>query len=264
MRPLSQIRLAPLGLGPLSLGVACALALAPLPIAQSRAASGIPAVVASAVASAQRPETDKTRDVNRKPAEVVAFSGLKPGEKIIDFLPGTGYYSRIFSGVVGPRGHVYSFYPTELKKGQPQAGEHPFAGLDNVTALRGSVNAVKAPEPVDMVWISDNYHDLHDPPFGPADLGKVNKSVYDALKPGGIYLVLDHAAEPGSGLRDTNTRHRIDEAVVKKEVEAAGFKLIGESKVLHNPADDHQKRIFDPAIRGRTDQFILKFQKPKG
>jgi predicted methyltransferase len=218
----------------------------------------------AALAGGQRPAADTARDADRKPAEVVAFSGLKPSQKIIDLLPGGGYYSRIFSDVVGATGHVYSYYPTEMQRSLPKTGDQPYPGFDNVTALRGPVDKVAAPEPVDMVWTSDNYHDLHDPAFGPADLAKVNKSVYDALKPGGIYLVLDHAAQPGSGLRDTDTLHRIDEAAVKKEVEAAGFKLVGESKVLRNPADDHQKRVYDPAIRGRTDQFILKFQKPKG
>jgi predicted methyltransferase len=124
-------------------------------------------------------------------------------------------------------------------------------------------NDFAAPAPLDLVWISDNYHDLHDPFLAPADLAKINAAVFKALKPGGIYLVLDHAAPAGSGLADTNTLHRIDEAVVKSEVEAAGFKLVGESDALRNPADDHTKAIFDPVLRGHTDQFILKFRKPK-
>ena len=90
----------------------------------------------------------------------------------------------------------------------------------------------------------------------------LNKAIYDALKPGGIYLVLDHAAAAGSGLRDTETLHRIDPAAVKKEVLAAGFVLDGESDVLHNPQDDHTAKVFDPAIRGKTDKFIFRFRKP--
>jgi predicted methyltransferase len=230
---------------------------------QASAAKAIPEADSAAVANPDRPAADRQRDVNRKPAEIVAFAGMKPGEKVADFLPGTGYYSRIFSGVVGPRGHVYAFYPAELKHGQPAVGSAPFPGFTNVTAISSPVNEFKAPAKLDVVWLSDNYHDLHDPPFGPADLAKVNKAVFDALKPGGTYLVLDHAAEPGSGLRDTNTRHRIDEETVKKEIEAAGFTLAGESPVLRNPADDHLARIFDPSIRGKTDQFVLKFRKPK-
>ncbi len=119
-----------------------------------------------------------------------------------------------------------------------------------------------APEPLDVVWTSQNYHDLKDSFFAPADTALVNKAVYDALKPGGLYIVLDHSAENGSGIRDTDTLHRIDEAVVKKEVEAAGFKFVGESNVLRNKDDARTLKVFDKEIRGHTDQFILKFRKP--
>lgn len=231
------------------------------------AATAIPGYIAAAVANANRPDVDKQRDDARKPAETIAFSGMKPGWVIADFIPGTGYYDRIFSGVVGAKGHVYGFYPAELKSfvktPLPPDGTKPFAKFDNVTTLLAPANDFAAPAPLDLVWISDNYHDLHDPFFAPADLAKVNAAVFKALKPGGIYLVLDHAAPAGSGLADTNTLHRIDEAAVKTEVEAAGFKLVGESDALHNPADDHSKAILDPSIRAHTDQFILKFRKPK-
>jgi predicted methyltransferase len=131
-----------------------------------------------------------------------------------------------------------------------------------VTALVTPVNDFAAPERLDLVWLSDNYHDPHDPFFAQADMAKINKAVFMALKRGGIYLVPEHAAEAGSGLRDTNTRHRIDEETVKREVEAAGFQLVSESSVLRNPADDHLTAIFAPAIRGHTNQFILQFRKP--
>ena len=231
------------------------------------AAPSIPAYVTAAVADANRPDADKQRDAARKPAETIAFSGMKPGWVIADFIPGTGYYDRIFSGVVGPKGHVYGFYPAELKSiaktPLPPNGAKPFDKFDNVTTLLAPANDFAAPAPLDLVWISDNYHDLHDPFFAPADLAKVNAAVFKALKPGGIYLVLDHAAPAGSGLADTNTLHRIDEASVKSEVEAAGFQLVSASDILKNPADDHSTKIFDPSIRGHTDQFILKFRKPK-
>ncbi|MEJ0041940.1 MAG: hypothetical protein WDM81_06880 [Rhizomicrobium sp.] len=110
---------------------------------------------------------------------------------------------------------------------------------------------------------AQNYHDFHDPFYAPADLSLVNKAVFAALKQGGVFIVLDHAAANGSGLRDTNTLHRIDEATVKQEIEAAGFKFVGESKVLRNPKDPRDKFVFDPAIRHHTDQFILKFIKPR-
>ena len=246
--------------------IALGLALGAIAAAAALAAPAVPAYVASAVASPARPDADRQRDEARKPADIIAFAGLKPGQAIADVIPGTGYFSRIFSGVVGAKGHVYAFYPAELrnfiKQPLPTDGQKPLAGFDNVTAVVAPVNEFAAPGKLDMVWISDNYHDLHDPFFAPADLAKVNAAVFKALKSGGVYLVLDHAAEAGSALRDTNTRHRIDEASVKIEVEAAGFKLAGESDALKNSADTHLTAIFDPAIRGHTDQFILKFRKP--
>jgi predicted methyltransferase len=246
----------------LAVGLASAIA-----ISAAVAAPAIPAYVTGAVAGANRPDADKQRDDGRKPAETIAFAGLKPGQSIADFLPGTGYYDRIFSGVVGPKGHVYAYYPAEMKAFSktplPADGTKPFDKYDNVTSVSTPANDFALPAPIDMVWISDNYHDIHDPFFAPAEVAKVNAAVFKALKPGGIYLVLDHAAPAGSGLADTNTTHRIDEAVVKTEVEAAGFQLVGESDALRNAADDHSKLVFDPSIRGHTDQFILKFRKPK-
>ncbi len=231
-------------------------------------APAIPAYIAAAVANPNRPDADRQRDDARKPAETIAFSGMKPGWAIADYIPGSGYYDRIFSGVVGAKGHVYGFYPAELKAfiktPLPADGSKPLDKFDNFTALSAAANDFAAPAPLDLVWISDNYHDLHDPFFAPADIAKVNAAVFKALKPGGIYLVIDHAAPAGTGLADTNTLHRIDEASVKTEVEAAGFQLAGESDALKNPADSRLTKIFDPAIRGHTDQFILKFRKPKG
>jgi predicted methyltransferase len=115
---------------------------------------------------------------------------------------------------------------------------------------------------VDVVWTSQNYHDMHDSFMGPPDIGKVNAAIYNALKPGGVYIVLDHAADAGSGLRDTDTLHRIDPAAAKKEVTAAGFEFVGADDALKNPADPHTKNVFDPSIRGKTDQFVFKFRKP--
>jgi predicted methyltransferase len=116
------------------------------------------------------------------------------------------------------------------------------------------------PTPVDLVWTSQNYHDLHN--FPGLDLEVLNKMVFDDLKPGGIYLILDHAAESGSGERDTKTLHRIDSETVKKEVLAAGFVFVASSNLLSQPGDSHSTKVFDPAVRGKTDQFILKFRKP--
>jgi len=230
-------------------------------------AQKIPAYITAAVANPDRPEADTKRDADRKPAESVAFAGIKPGDKVADLIPGRGYFTKIFSKVVGPKGWVYAYYPSNIdaiytKNGLtfpvPANPKYP-----NVSVIHAPAEKFVAPEKLDVVWTSQNYHDMHDKFFGPADLGAVNKAVYDSLKPGGTYVVLDHVAEAGSGLRDTDTLHRIDPAVVKKEVEAAGFVFVGESKVLADPADDHTKKVFDSSIRGKTDQFIFKFKKPR-
>lgn len=234
-------------------------------LATGAAAAPAPSAdVAAAVASPDRPPADRARDAERKPAELIAFAGVQPGWKIADFLPGGGYFSRILAKTVGPKGHVYAVYAAELADRHPPPADlaRPFPEAANVTALVRPVNDFAAPEPLDLVWISDNYHDLHDAFFAPADLAKINAAVFRALKPGGIYLVVDHAAEPGSGLRDTDTLHRIDEKTLTAEIEAAGFVLAGASDALRNPGDAHTLRVFDPAIRGHTDQFVLKFRKP--
>jgi predicted methyltransferase len=235
--------------------------------ATTSAHNAVPPNIANAVANQDRPDEDRQRDANRKPAEVLTFVGIKNGEKVADFIPGKGYFSRILSSAVGPQGHVYAFIPSEfatfLKQPLPANGSTPYPQFKNVSVIAGPVNDFAAPEPLDLVWISLNYHDLHDPFFAPADLGKINKAVFAALKPGGRYVVIDHAAAPGSGLRDTNTLHRIDEASVKSEIEAAGFKLDGESDLLFNAGDPRTANVRDPTIRGKTDQFILIFRKPK-
>jgi predicted methyltransferase len=133
----------------------------------------------------------------------------------------------------------------------------------NVELLTGPIDKPGLPAKLDAVFIRQNYHDLHDKFMGPADVAAFNKNVFAALKPGGVYVVLDHAAVAGSGLAGTEGLHRIDEATVKAEVLAAGFKLDGESKILANPEDDHTKFVFHPSVRGKTDQFLLRFRKPK-
>ena len=233
----------------------------------AKSASDIPAYIARAVADAGRPPDDKAQDANRKPDEVLAFAGVKPGDKVVDLMPGSGYYTRIFSKIVGAQGKVYALQPSEMDKIAPKRLQSlkTFAGTaayPNVAVLVQPIAAISIPERVDMVWTSQNYHDLHDPFMGTPDMAKFDKSVFGALKPGGIFLVLDHAAADGSGVSRTNDLHRIDPASVKAEVTAAGFEFVGESKVLHNPGDDHALPIFDKSIKGKTDKFIYKFRKP--
>src|SRR6202522_3778838 len=189
--------------------------------ATTSAQNAVPPNIANAVANPDRPDEDRQRDADRKPAEVLTFVGVKNGEKVADFIPGTGYFSRVLSSAVGPRGHVYCFIPSEFAKFKkqplPPDGSTPYPQFKNVSVIAAPVNDFAAPEPLDLVWISLNYHDLHDPFFAPADLAKINKAVFAALKPGGRYVVIDHAAAAGSGLRDTNTLHRIDEASRSEE-----------------------------------------------
>jgi len=232
---------------------------------QASAAADVSAVISAAIADPARPAADRKQDENRKPLAVLEFAGVKPGDRVADFIPGGGYVTRLFSKIVGKSGHVYAVVPQELRKNAAAKVKAIAAdpAYSNVTVLREPVNDFKAPEKLDMVWTSMNYHDLHDKFLGPADMAVLNKNIFAALKPGGIYLVLDHAAAAGSGLRDTATLHRIDPAAVKKEVLAAGFVLDGESDVLHNPNDDHTAKVFNPAIRGKTDKFIFKFRKPQ-
>ncbi len=235
--------------------------------ASTEAATKIPPNIAAAVADPARPEADRARDANRKPAECLAFAGVKPGDKVADLIPGQGYFTRLFSKAVGAKGWVYAFAPSDIdalyKKHGITIPPPPDPNYTNVSFIHAPVAKFVAPEKLDIVWTSQNYHDLHDKFFGPADVPAVNKAIYDALKPGGVFVVLDHSAPKGSGLADTDTLHRIDEATVKKEVEAAGFKLVGESDILRNPDDPRTALVFDKSIRGKTDQFILKFRKPK-
>jgi predicted methyltransferase len=228
----------------------------------------VPAFLAAAIADPGRPAEDVARDADRKPAETLLFAGVVPGEKIAELLPGAGYFTRIMSKAVGPSGHIYALVPAP--RPDAPANSPDFAArvkaiaadpaYANVSVVVQAFGELKTPVPVDLVWTSQNYHDLHNLPG--LDLAVFNQMVFEALKPGGTYLILDHATEPGAGASQTSTLHRIDPATVKREVLAAGFVYDGQSDLLRNPQDPHTAKVFDPAIRGRTDQFILKFKKP--
>ncbi|MEO8724356.1 MAG: methyltransferase [Sphingobium sp.] len=198
-----------------------------------------------------------------KVPEVIAFMGLKPGQHVADIF--SGRFAAPFAEAVGPKGKVYAILPAETVKLRPEK-------LSNMRALAAqspniivSADPIAAPLPkkLDAVFIRQNYHDLYDKFMGPADVAAFNRAVYAALKPGGVYVILDHTAAAGSGISATETLHRIDPDRVKADALAAGFTFDGGSDVLANSADDHGKGVFDPAIRGRTDQFLLRFRKPK-
>jgi predicted methyltransferase len=231
-------------------------------------AAGVPANIKAAVADSARPDADKQRDANRKPAETLTFLGVKSGESVAELLPGGGYFTRLFSAAVGAKGHVYALVPARPADAPADlpdlAGAVKAIAADahysNVSVVVSPLPSLATPAPVDLIFTAQNYHDLHN---FPVDVVGFNKALLNSLKPGGLYVVLDHSAEAGSGLRDTKTLHRIDVEAVKKEVTDAGFEFVGSSDVLANSADSRTTKVFDPSIRGKTDQFILKFRKPK-
>lgn len=232
----------------------------------SAALAVIPSYVNSALSDPARGK-DAEADARRHPAELASFAQVKPGETVVDLLPGAGYFTRIFSQIVGPRGHVYAIVPNEYAKEdadevaamQALVKDPHYA---NVTLLMQPAAQLTTPAKADVVWTSQNYHDYPDKFMGPTEPKLLNDAVFKVLKPGGVFIVVDHVAAAGSGMRDTDTLHRIDPQTVKEQVVAAGFKFDGESETLRNPADNHTLKVFDPAVRGRTDQFIFRFRKP--
>ncbi len=248
----------------LSLGLALALA-ACAPSAGSDSATHTPDLYAAALADAQRPQADRERDRARLPAEVLAFAQIDPGEKVGDFIMGGGYWTRLLSTAVGPEGKVYAFQPEEFIAFRPAYGEEQdaaVAGRPNVVALRGPVAAPPFPEPLDTIITVQNLHDLYLGAMPEGTAGKAIAALHAALKPGGTLLVVDHSAVPGAGVAAANSVHRMDLQVAIAALTAAGFTVEAESELYRRPADPRTANVFDPAIRGQTDQFILRLRKP--
>jgi predicted methyltransferase len=247
---------------------ASALSFGAVAFAAGGQAQDVSAEISAAVVDSSRPDSDTTRDADRKPEQTLVFIGIKPGDKVADYVANSGYFTRLFSSIVGTKGHVYAVQPTAFFKFQSfpnavaelqaYAVDHSNVTVTTAAALEG----LRFPEKLDLFWISRNYHDLHDKFMGPVDTAAFNKAVYEALKPGGFYVVLDHSAGPGAADDVTETLHRIEPSTVRREVEAVGFKFDSESSILANPADSRTATVFDKTIRGHTDQFILKFRKP--
>jgi predicted methyltransferase len=222
-------------------------------------------VVAQALADPGRTAHRNAADERRKPRELITLSGVKPGDRVLDLIPGDGYWTRIFSKIVGPEGKVYAVWPqnyARVAQGNVATLRSLKTDYPNVATDVQASPTLTAPEPLDLVWTSQNYHDYPDEFMGNIDPSVLNRAVFAMLKPGGVFMIIDHAAAPGRGMGDTEKLHRIDPATVRQQVEAAGFRFEGESKVLVNPADPLDIPVFNPQIRGRTSQFAYKFRKP--
>jgi predicted methyltransferase len=216
--------------------------------------------MAAAVADAGRPAADKERDANRKPAETVAFAGVKPGMVIAELGPGRGYYTRILAKAVGPTGKVYAVVTSAqaARPGALDALNALTAAYPNIKVVTVDYPTMMLPEKADLFWTTENYHDFHN---NGGDIAALDKAVFNNLKPGGIFYVEDHSAAPGAGLAATSQFHRMDEAVAKSELTTAGFKLDGEGDLLRNPADNKAASNSETG-HFASDRFMLRMKRP--
>jgi len=236
---------------------------------QAATTTSVPAAAPNAYAAAlavpQRPQADRDRDAARLPAELLAFAQVEPGEKVGDYIMGGGYWTRLLSNAVGPQGKVYAFQPDEFIAFRPAYGEEQNAavtGRPNVIALRGPVGAPAFPEKLDTIITVQNMHDLYIGAMPQGTGARALKALFNALKPGGTLLVVDHSAAAGAGLAAANSVHRMDRDLAIAALKEAGFTLDAESALYIRPDDPRTANVFDPAIRGKTDQFVLRLRKP--
>jgi predicted methyltransferase len=218
-----------------------------------------PAYVRAAIESADRAADAKARDANRKPAELLTLAGIKAGDRVVEFASFGQYFTQLLSDIVGPQGRVYMYdLPYTAQRSAANSGafveKHP-----NTQYTLVNYNSVELPKDVDAVVNVLYYHDL---PLNNIDTATLNTKIFQALKPGGTFFIVDHNAAAGSGVRDIKTLHRIDPAVIKAEVTKAGFELVEDSKLLAYANDDHTQLVFAPGLRGMTDQSVFKFRKP--
>lgn len=233
----------------------------------ARQADPSPATYASVLADTGRPAADRERDVARHAAETLAFAQVRPGQMIGEYMPGAGYFTRLLARAVGTEGRVFAYTPSEivalraayLTEIQAAAAE---PGMGNVTVISELTAALAAPVPLDLVFTAQNYHDLYGP-YAPAGVGPAfDRAVFAALKPGGLYVVIDHHAAAGTGLTGAASLHRIDRQAAIDAIASAGFVLDGESELLVRADDPLSANVFDASIRGKTSQFMLRFRKP--
>ncbi len=215
--------------------------------------------IAAAVASTRRPEGDRAQDAARHPAEMLSLAEIQPGQKVGELLAGGGYFTRLFSLAVGEQGHVYT-----VLRARPSQYEFPVAeDMGNVTTVRApNYDSFTLPEPVDVVFTARNYHDLKITSYLMGDTVGMDRAAFNALRPGGVYIVIDHSAIAGTSDDQARPIHRIDQDVVRREVESVGFVYDGETQLLRNPADPRTASVFDDSIQGHTDQFAMRFRKP--
>ncbi len=219
--------------------------------------------IAAILADPSRPAADRDRDAGRMPGRVLAFFDIGPGDKVADLLAGGGYYTRILAPVVGSEGEVYSGNNPFFQRFGEEALTALLAepGFENVHRIDGPVDELALPmdASLDAVIMVLAYHDLW---LTDEDRDELNRRVFAALKPGGVYGILDHHAAAGAGTDVIQSLHRIEESVITTEITSAGFSLAASADFLDNPEDDRSLRIFDPSIRGRTARFVLRFEKP--
>ena len=238
------------------------------PLHADAAGPNLNQIIARAVADPARPAGYRAADPLRKPAQTLAFAGVRPGMTIGEFYPAGGYFTRMLSDVIGPTGHVYAIensgWNDSVKDDRAMLAEGKWK---NVSLDVQPFGSVKFPKPLDLAWVTQNYHDLKIAKYGPGgravDTVAFDRAIYAALKPGGIYFIIDHQGPANLTPAQIAKMHRINRDVVVREVTSAGFKLVGEGKFLRRPGDDHSKPIFDKSIRGHTDQYALKFMKPR-
>ena len=225
-------------------------------------------VYVAAVNHPGRTGADRERDANRKPGEVLEFFGIEPGMDVLDMYSGGGYYTEIVSRIVGPDGSVHAHSNSAYADFLVEETEARYGGgrLDNVDILMAENNELELTAGTyDAILMVLTYHDIYFvapeqnwPKIdGPALMAELHKG----LRPGGVLGVIDHYAAPGSPAETGQTLHRIDPQIVISEIEAAGFRLEGQSDLLRNPDDDHSQPMDAPGIRGRTDRFVLRFVK---
>lgn len=241
---------------------------APAPAAETRDAPPTEAArtdpFEAAVAHPSRPAADRERDESRKPARVLPLLELKPGDTVADLMGGRGYYTELLAHLVGPKGTVYAqnnAYVIERFAGEALSERLARPELSQVTRVDAELDALPFEAgSLDAAFMGLFYHDTV---WMEIDRPAMNQAVFEALEPGGVWVVTDHHAAEGHGVDDVKSLHRIERDVVVEEVTAAGFELLSDHEALRNPGDDRTKNVFDDELRGKTDRFLLVFRKPR-